>query len=370
MSNRAKRDKWIREAVAITDVIAKNGAGRYLCPLCLDWFEDFDELTLEHAPPESIGGRHIAITCRDCNSRGGHTVDHEIRRAETVLEFAERRMTAPMPATFRFGGVEQRGEAIFGPDGLNLGGIPQQNHPAVTPAITAALERAAASGSTDWTIELSFRPPDFHKAAVGWLRVGYLVAFATLGYTYVLRAELDPVRKQISAPGESILARYCLMTRTARADRLITFVEDPAEWASITVQASNAAVILPSDTLLGTYERLAAIEPWPPGERKLSGKTAPWPEKPCTRLTVRGSTASPRPTQSASRSRTRFGFPRQLTRFALEFAPDRLQVGVGWRRDRDRTGDVHHWRRADPHVAVRRRVERRLHAAPHRERLG
>ncbi len=281
MSDRAKRERWIREAVAITDVITKNGAGRYLCPLCLDWFDDFDDLTLEHAPPESVGGRHIAITCRDCNSRGGHTVDHEIRRAETVLEFAERRMTAPMSATFRIGDVEQRGEAIFGPDGLKLGGIPKQNHPANTEAVKAALEEAAAvSGSTDWSIGLSFRPPDFHKAAVGWLRVGYLVAFATLGYTYVLRAELDPVRQQIHAPDESILSRYCLMTRTARTDRLITFVEDPFEWASVTVQASNAAVILPSDTKPGTYERLAEVEPWPPGERTLSGKTAPWPTSP------------------------------------------------------------------------------------------
>jgi hypothetical protein len=282
VSNRTKRERWIREAIAITDVITKEGGGRYLCPLCLEWFEDFGDLTLEHAPPESVGGRHIAITCRDCNNRAGHTVDHEIRRAETVLEFAEQRMTAPMAASFRFGGVEQRGEAIFGPDGrLRLGGIPRQNRPENTAALTAAFEEAvAASEPGEWTLELSFRPPDFRRASVGWLRVGYLVAFAMLGYAYILRDELDPVRDQIRAPDETVLTRYCMRTPSSRPDRIVSFIKRPAEFDSILVQASNAAVLLPSDRVPGTYDRLAAIEPWPPGERTLSGTTLPWPTKP------------------------------------------------------------------------------------------
>lgn len=278
--NRERKERWVREGIAITDAITKNGAGRYLCPLCLEWFADLDNLTLEHAPPESIGGRHVAVTCEQCNSTGGHTVDHEIRRAETVLEFAERRMTAPMRATFQIGDVEQRGEAIFGPDGLKLGGIPMQNHPDATDAVRAKLDEAAMSGSSDWTISLTFPTPDYRRAAIGWLRAGYLAAFATLGYMYILREELDPVRAQIRAPSEKILERYCLMARASRPDGVVVFVNEPEEWASVTVMASNAAVILPSDTTPGTYERLAEIDPWPPGERKLSGKILPWPTRP------------------------------------------------------------------------------------------
>jgi HNH endonuclease len=112
LSNRTKKERWVREAIAMTYVLVKEAAGRYLRPLCIEWFDDPADLTLEHAPPESIGGRHVAVTCRDCNSIGGHTVDHAISRLETVLEFAERRMRAPMPATIRVGDVERRGEAI------------------------------------------------------------------------------------------------------------------------------------------------------------------------------------------------------------------------------------------------------------------
>jgi hypothetical protein len=88
------------------------------------------------------------------------------------------------------------------------------------------------------------------------------------------------VREQIRKPDELILSRYCMMTPASRSDRVVSFVEEPLEWASVIVQASNAAVILPSDTKPGIYERLAAIEPWPPGEQTFSGKTAPWPTGP------------------------------------------------------------------------------------------
>jgi hypothetical protein len=60
MTDRARKERWVGEAIAITDVITKNGGGRYLCPLCVEWFANLDDLTLEHAPPESVGGRHIA----------------------------------------------------------------------------------------------------------------------------------------------------------------------------------------------------------------------------------------------------------------------------------------------------------------------
>jgi HNH endonuclease len=279
-NHRAKKERWVRDAVAITDALTRDGDGRYLCPLCLGWYTDLDDLSLEHAPPESVGGRHIAVTCRDCNSRGGYTVDAELRRAQTVVEFAAREMTRPMLATVQIDGIEQRVEATFRSEGLSIAGVPQQNHPAAAAAVMAALRERATSGSTDWSITLSFRSPDLRKAAIGWLRSGYLVAFATLGYLYILREELDQVRRQIQDPSAEILQRHCLLIRPSRLDRRVTFVKEPHELASVAVFADRFAVLLPSDVSPGTYERLADVETWPPGEQTLSGSSAPWPTKP------------------------------------------------------------------------------------------
>jgi HNH endonuclease len=123
-----------------------DGGGRYLCPLCLEWFADLNGLSLEHAPPVSVGGRHMAVTCRACNSTAGATVDAALRWAETVRDFGLRRMTKSMPATFRFAGIEQRVEATFGQDGLSIAGVPRQNHPETAQAVMAAFDKVVADG--------------------------------------------------------------------------------------------------------------------------------------------------------------------------------------------------------------------------------
>jgi hypothetical protein len=189
-------------------------------------------------------------------------------------------MTTSMPTTFRFGGIEQRVEATFGPGGLSIGGVPKQNHPETAQALTAAFDKVVAEGSTDVTMKLSFATPDFRLASVGWLRAAYLVAFASLGYLYILSKELEQVRRQIQDPQAKILDRYCVITTSRLHDRRIAFIREPSEFDSVIVFSRSFAIFLPSEESSRTYERLAGLEPWPPGEKVLSGSSAPWPTKP------------------------------------------------------------------------------------------
>jgi hypothetical protein len=185
-----------------------------------------------------------------------------------------------MPATLTFAGIDQRVDALFGPDGLKIVGVPKQNHPMTGPAITDAFDKAVSEGAFDWSFRLSFRTPDFRTASMGWLRAGYLVAFATLGYLYALREELEIVRDQIREPDAEILARYCVMTGDGPTGGRIMFVRDPGELASVIVFSNNCAVFLPSDWSRGTYVRLGEVEQWPPGTKELCGSSAPRPTKP------------------------------------------------------------------------------------------
>src|SRR5260370_40382262 len=59
-----------------------NGRDWYLCPLCLDVMltvEEFatGELTVEHVPPETLGGDDMVLTCKGCNSQAGSWFDAE-----------------------------------------------------------------------------------------------------------------------------------------------------------------------------------------------------------------------------------------------------------------------------------------------------
>jgi hypothetical protein len=51
----------------------------YACPLCQTLFTidelDTRNLTKEHVPPRSIGGREMVLTCRQCNNSAGATFD-------------------------------------------------------------------------------------------------------------------------------------------------------------------------------------------------------------------------------------------------------------------------------------------------------
>src|SRR5581483_11566139 len=92
-----KKERWFAEATTITDALIEDAGGRYLCPLCLKWFASVEDVSLEHAPPESVGGREVALTCKPCNNTAGHTIDAELRKVETLREFGQRRMKDPMP---------------------------------------------------------------------------------------------------------------------------------------------------------------------------------------------------------------------------------------------------------------------------------
>jgi HNH endonuclease len=284
VSNREKKERWFAEATAITDALIKDAGGRYLCPLCLEWFTSLEDVSLEHAPPRSVGGREVALTCKACNNTAGHTIDAQLREVETLREFGQRRMTDPMPVktTYVVDGVtiEQNGVALFDDKGLSLGGIPKQNHPEVAPALTRAFDAAVATNSTDWKFTLTFSTPDMRAASIAWLRAGYLAAFSALGYHYILRDELEPVREQINDPNTTILERYCLMTSTGPDEREIMFVSKPAEYVGVVAFTNDCAIFLPSETSSGTYERLATL-PWPPpGQATFAGATMPWPTRP------------------------------------------------------------------------------------------
>ena len=54
----------------------------YICPICLNHFTEIDNvsnpLTLEDAPPKSLGGKSDVLTCKKCNNTCGHKIDFHL----------------------------------------------------------------------------------------------------------------------------------------------------------------------------------------------------------------------------------------------------------------------------------------------------
>ena len=65
-----------------------------LCPLCMRVFKEQAlnqqtdlPLTLEHLPPEELGGKPSILLCKKCNSTTGHDIDSKLLEYLKVMPF-------------------------------------------------------------------------------------------------------------------------------------------------------------------------------------------------------------------------------------------------------------------------------------------
>jgi hypothetical protein len=254
----------------------------YVCPLCVHAFPSIDDLTFEHAPPKSLGGREVCLTCRTCNNNAGSGVDKELRKAHDHREW-RRGVGPPLRAGFEVKGKTVRVDVQRTPEMVRIIGLPKQNNPAVAAAHENALREELDQGKA--TIFFHFGTFDDRRAQVALLRSAYVVAYAALGCTYVMRRELDLVRRQISLPDARIIDRFVVHRRDSHPGRSLAYIQRPRSLDSVVVKLDEDLVFLPGLTRGPTiYERLAKRKLWPP-RRNFFGKTLrarlfDWPTRP------------------------------------------------------------------------------------------
>ncbi len=288
--DRAKRKQsWAELGAQAISLLTQGEVTSYVCPMCQRAVEDHNELTFEHAPPRALGGREVALTCKNCNNTSGHSLDAQMRRAEDMLDWNLGTSKKPLRARLApLGGPAVNVETERRDGGaVRFVGLPDQNDPNVTTANLAALDAMVERPSHEQGFTVSFPEQRFvaMHAQAGWLRSAYLAAFAWFGYRYALRRLFDPVRAHIADPGESPLERYYLLGRTVPANRhALISVATPRSMRSVIVRMGRHLIFLPgfhadSDKL---YERLAERVIWPPPSRslRLRGQVFPWPTRP------------------------------------------------------------------------------------------
>ncbi|MEU9454846.1 hypothetical protein [Streptomyces sp. NPDC048277] len=91
------------------------GEDLYACPLCLTSIcrigaVESRYLTFEDAPPKSVGGRPLALTCQPCNNNSGTHFDAHAEKEHRLLSFLTSEGSSPMNAEFSVGGIVNRGK--------------------------------------------------------------------------------------------------------------------------------------------------------------------------------------------------------------------------------------------------------------------
>ena len=237
----------------------------YVCPLCLHAYPkeaiSNGVFTIEHAPPKSLDGKPLVLTCLKCNRHSGKSLDPHMMKADRPIAVLRGEHPGGQLVRVRVGdgppiNVRLRrnegGYLLEGKDGVDV--------PADRAAFLATLSRIAASGSTDWDFHLDFRD-DRHcpkRARAGWLRVGLLVTFAAFGYRYAFGPALSIVRQQIWEPENELIppSFHVIDPNAPRTTRHIGIVNEPSELKGIAVQVGWHLVLLPHPTDTGFYVRL------------------------------------------------------------------------------------------------------------------
>jgi len=190
--------------------------GNYVCPVCLDHFSPKDlnqklpnPLTLEDAPPKSLGGAQIALTCRSCNNNMGTDLDWHLKDRMNELDFKERVIGAKQTGTFILGDLKVKGEIRIDENGDTIAyNSKKHNNPKL-------LEEYIKRISNDKNLSPRFEPDkskvDPKKLQIALLKSAYIILFRKFGYSFLFHPVYDRLREQLKNPTKDIYPLNCWM---------------------------------------------------------------------------------------------------------------------------------------------------------------
>ncbi|HRJ29829.1 MAG: hypothetical protein KF725_03905 [Cyclobacteriaceae bacterium] len=179
----------------------------FICPLCLEQFsvDDLDTskenfLTLEDAPPKSLGGKANTLTCKKCNNRFGHEIDFHLVEKLNELDVYSFQPKSGSKASFTHNGVKVQGIVNVDDKGnITVTHLEKTNNP----GLLNKYVKTTGKGDTT-TIKFPVSRVDFKKFEVALLKTAYILAFEHYGYPLILSKAFDIVRAQLKNPTKDI----------------------------------------------------------------------------------------------------------------------------------------------------------------------
>lgn len=164
----------------------------YVCPICLTnciavttkgiyYSSDF---SLDHFPPESVGGRLKVLVCKKCNNESGHQFDFSLKEKMISLSFNNRIPLSKIKIKSEIADVEGKYHGLMsiredGETEVSFKPNPEKNLPLLDTWIKNS------KSNLDWKANLTLKIPDEAKVSKAILKVAYLYCFINWGYEFV-----------------------------------------------------------------------------------------------------------------------------------------------------------------------------------------
>ncbi len=251
---------WLLEPPEITfSVDCTDGV---ICPICTGVFYEYDlkksaenHLTLEHVPPESVGGKVRALVCKDCNTKSGTLLDSHLNKMFDHEDFVKRTPNSEFYTKISHNGsIVSSKVRITGDRTVVFDLDTKHSNPKYTENITNHFK----SLNPEKKFQLQMAGiTNMRNANISLLRIAYLQLFSTFGYCILLIPGLKKVREQIMNPDEKILPDwYSLGYKFSGEDCGISIITEPVELRSFLVifdlvknnSNKRCAILLPGPT--------------------------------------------------------------------------------------------------------------------------
>lgn len=160
----------------------------YICPLCLTPFKGIvalaakpPSLTLEHNPPEHLGGKANLLTCTSCNNSHGGKTDHKIGTDLEKGRFFDREPNSSLTIRAQIGKSHMRSKMIrLNEDTIGIV-IDERINDHVAGKFVAAFQEGNFSD-----IKLYPELPEDDDLNLACLKIAHLDAFRFFGYSYLI----------------------------------------------------------------------------------------------------------------------------------------------------------------------------------------
>jgi hypothetical protein len=172
----------------------------YICPICLNPFAIINNsgnpLTLEDAPPKSLGGTANILTCKKCNNTAGQKIDFHLAERMNELDSRSFKPGTESKLKIKIGQDVFNGTLTVGEDGaMSMFHSNENNHPEKLAKAMQSL-KAGTMVSTEF-LKSKVIPENLEYAL---LKTGYLLAFKRFGYSLILDECYAQVREQLLKP--------------------------------------------------------------------------------------------------------------------------------------------------------------------------
>jgi hypothetical protein len=171
----------------------------YICPICAKTHKTIDEedpLTLEDAPPKSLGGKANTLTCKTCNNTCGHTIDFHLTERLKELDSAKFLPNTETRVKIKIGEEFLNGIVSIDENGkMTISHSDKNNNP-------VKLDDKMIGLKDGELVDLSFLKTRVipEKLEYALLKTGYLLAFEKFGGSMIFDKNFNIVRDQLLNP--------------------------------------------------------------------------------------------------------------------------------------------------------------------------